>query len=305
MNLLPLTKLRYISSILLTILPSYQTCQEADLSKQIHFNTYVDRGIFWNECNSKILATNKKKQDKWIYLLFRALPPDFETFFKVMNGYNIGFVGNTIYLVGSSPKFLEPGSYSRNPWYKFKSPIKIVTSSPELPRETLSTHSRKYTQRLFSNIRKEYIKKGQDPNTYKPTPYGLAMEFNDSLGALAELKRRIPPRLYCERMIAIGIGGFWDTKHQDLQLTLQRLVRQDIQLATFVLEKYTDDEIASFFYFLFDGPHPEDRESFYQQACDYFSEPSSRNNRLLNLVKKAYEQSEIDTDKYFYNWFEE
>eukprot|EP01132_Coremiostelium_polycephalum_P005883 gene5883-7323_t len=297
-------KSSYTLSIMLVLLSSYKTFQEADLSNKIRFNTYVDRGIFWNECHFRILESEGKERKKWIFLLFKALPTNFETFFKIMNGHEIGFIGDTLYSVGDTLEVSNPEPHPLiNPWSKFKPTFKKVPTVSDLPREELSAHNKKYTEKLFNRIREQCIKEGEDLSTYNPIPYGLAIEFDDSSGALSEVKRIVPPELYYERMIAIGIGGFWNSHHKDLQLTLRRLMYQDIRLAVLTLEKYTDDEIASFFYFLFDGPHPEDKKLDYKEMCAYFT--SSKNDRLLNLVRKAYKQSEIDVVKYFSGWFED
>jgi len=290
-----------IVSLVVVCLLGYQTCQQTDLSKDIHFNTCVDRGIFLNECYYKALASKGKEREKWLLLLFRALPRDFETWFKIVCGHDMGFEGDTLYVKGDTEQVLNSSIlYSRNPWSKFQPITKVVLSEEEIPREELSAHSKKYAEALFKRVQEKHIQKGEDVNYYTPTPYGISIKLDDGpKGAIAELKRIIPPKLYYERLIAMGIGGSWHYYLQDLQLTLCRLLQEDIRLVELILEQYTDDEIASFFYFLFDGPHPEDKKLNYKEACSYFSYYRSRNDRLLGLLKKSYAQQELDQPENF------
>ena len=65
----------------------------------------------------------------------------------------------------------------------------------------------------------------------------------------------MPASVYYEKLLSLGVDGFWDAADVDsLGYILCYLVRDDLLLAVQVLEKKSDDEIASFWYFLHDDP---------------------------------------------------
>jgi len=87
-------------------------------------------------------------------------------------------------------------------------------------------------------------------------------------------------------MISLGIGGFWDADAIEfMHLHLLGPLFQNTPLAINILKNKTDDEIALFFCFLFDGPHPENYQSEFEGL---HTSVEGINPRVAALMKKAY-----------------
>lgn len=109
-------------------------------------------------------------------------------------------------------------------------------------------------------------------------------------GFLPELKSVIPVEEYYEKMIGVGVGGFWDADEVTiLQIHLGNIVTENIQLSLEVLERKGEKEIRSFWYFLFDGPHPShpNKRKRYESLYLRISRLSSK---MAEQLKLAYEQ---------------
>lgn len=233
-------------------------CQENEYV-DMSFNTYIKRRLFLSEYGCKAKQSKEEDRKKYLIAYFNALPRDFETLFKIIknNCYK-----DIIYTVR------RPWSYrfSHNPWGKFHPVNKIVQSKEEIPREHIS------------NSNAQYLKNHPALGNY--------MNF---LEILPELEKIIPDTIYYEKMIGLGIGGFWDADDIGFtQLHLKDLAFfHNEELAMHILDKKTDDEIASFFYFLYDGPHPENHRSSYEIEYRHLN---TYNPRIAELLKKAYTQ---------------
>ncbi len=66
--------------------------------------------------------------------------------------------------------------------------------------------------------------------------------------------------LYYSKIIAIAIGGKWDADAIScFQYGLSKRIFENTELTASLLEKHDDAEIRGFWYFVFDGPHPENK----------------------------------------------
>jgi len=105
-----------------------------------------------------------------------------------------------------------------------------------------------------------------------------------------ELREIIPIEILYAKIISLGIGGCWDGGAIDgFQQIVCDFVFQRMVLAVSILENKTNDEITSFFYFLFDGPHPD--HPFIKRTYEVLYEQLQViNPRIAELLKKAYTQ---------------
>ena len=65
------------------------------------------------------------------------------------------------------------------------------------------------------------------------------------------------------------------------------LIYQNIPLSAKVLAKKEDREVAGLFYFLYDGPHPDNYKKGYEHL---YKELRQVNPRVASLLKLAYEK---------------
>lgn len=79
--------------------------------------------------------------------------------------------------------------------------------------------------------------------------------------SLLDSMKSIPDKEYYSKYINLAIGGAWQADNiSDFQSILYNKVYSNPDLTTSILEKYSKTEIKSFWHFLFDGPHPEDKQ---------------------------------------------
>eukprot|EP01132_Coremiostelium_polycephalum_P005048 gene5048-6283_t len=189
--------------------------------------------------------------------------------------------------------------YSHNPWSKFQHIFKEYMLEEVIPKENASSTRLKF---FYRNAR-DYEKKNKKKSVYVDLlPYRLGAPIGWDIKILDWLENTIPSKLYYEKLISLGIGGVWDEQTRYLLVGIRQLVvKKNLPLSIEILEKYTDDEIASFFYFLFDGPFPEDTAYNYHYLYDSLKE---NNPRIAGLIKKAYEQEELDAKDNFQRWEE-
>lgn len=98
----------------------------------------------------------------------------------------------------------------------------------------------------------------------------------------------IPQKDYYSKYINLAIGGTWQADNiSDFQSSLYNKVYSNPSLTTSILEKYSQADIKSFWHFLFDGPHPEDKqikESFEK----LYKKINSLNKEMAETMKDEY-----------------
>ena len=146
-----------------------------------------------------------------------------------------------------------------------------------------------------SRLRTESIRViyGSHEITYPPDLQSSGYMLHD---ILTELYNVVPIEEYYKKKIGVGVGGFWEADAVGaLSHHLWKLIPENVALSIKVLEEYEDKEIRSFWYFLYDGPHPEHRlnrehyEALHPRVRDL-------NPEVAEQLKLAYEQllSEYD-----------
>ncbi|MDN5355826.1 MAG: hypothetical protein PWQ43_768 [Rikenellaceae bacterium] len=93
---------------------------------------------------------------------------------------------------------------------------------------------------------------------YRPpidTLYTLYFESYNHLNLFCELRNVINKEDYYKKIIKLGIGGYWDADAINyLQHCIDICINENLPLTIKTLKSFTDDEIESFWYFIFDGP---------------------------------------------------
>mgnify|MGYP001803446814 CR=1 FL=1 len=226
------------------------------------FINYVDQDLALNEYARLAKESEGKKKKRYLRLFFKALPRAIATFFK-MTHYSTevdlmeGFRDNVYYST-----VCHYYRYPHNPWGHFHLELRDNCPEEEIPVLPISGKFPRYKERAYFT----------------------------SIHILPEVQAVVPAAIYYEKLLSLGVGGFWDTDDITfLGMHISQLLYQDIALAVQVLEKKSDDEIASFWYFMYDHSHPGneyDRE-FY---ADIFKATMPLSPRVAGLMKKAYDQ---------------
>lgn len=97
----------------------------------------------------------------------------------------------------------------------------------------------------------------------------------------------IPKDIYYNKYIDICVGGYWQADHINEAFGIAKRIENDTQAICSELIKRTDEEILSVFRFIFDGPHPADKEN----KKDYnflLSKLKNTNYRLAELLSESY-----------------
>ena len=142
-----------------------------------------------------------------------------------------------------------------NPWGTFY-PGKVLV--PEKPEKTTS----KFT---ISRPWKEVLEARLAQNKFLAECYKkdgrLPIELGGFSFAFKGLEEVIPEEAYYRKLLAVSIGAFWDMSNAivSFQRELWIFVQNNLPLFVKILDEYSDDEIASIFYFMYDGMHPADK----------------------------------------------
>lgn len=109
-------------------------------------------------------------------------------------------------------------------------------------------------------------------------------------GFLPKLKAVIAADEYYEKMLGVGVGGFWDADEVNhLGHHLKEIVTENIKLSVEVLRKKDAKEIMSLWRFLYDGPHPGHRLN-RKHFAELYPRVRDIDPNIAEQLKLAYEQ---------------
>jgi hypothetical protein len=99
----------------------------------------------------------------------------------------------------------------------------------------------------------------------------------------------IPKADYYNKYINICVGGVWEADHIVHAFDFEDKLINDTHVACTELSKRTDEDIASVFRFIFDGPHPQNLRSkvIYKRLLPRLNSYSARLGKLLT---RSYKQ---------------
>ena len=113
---------------------------------------------------------------------------------------------------------------------------------------------------------------------------------------LPELYAVIPIEDYLQKMIRVGIGGRWEP--DDISAFAHHLrnhVCENVDLSVEVLKAYSAKEVESFWYFMFDGPHPE--HPYKREQYEFlYQHKTLSSTHIAAPLWKAYEHLLSETD---------
>lgn len=106
----------------------------------------------------------------------------------------------------------------------------------------------------------------------------------DHLMALYKMKT-ISKEKILERYINLSKGGIWSGDNTgDLQWQAFEVIANNARSTALILKNYSKEEIGSVFYFLLDGPHPNDKDKVanYRRIRDAFVKIDNTYGRTID-----------------------
>ena len=97
-----------------------------------------------------------------------------------------------------------------------------------------------------------------------------------------------------EKVIKIGIDGKWEEADSIymLQDSIYDLIKKNSNKTKELLGSLPDEKAASFWYFLFDAPHPTDKEN--AKRIELMKKVLGKESRQSKLLSEQYEKLKID-----------
>lgn len=243
-----------ISIIMIGIGLVFQRWYKHKVYGDMKIETLEDRMRAMNYYAKKLQENQGKEKQINCINFFRVFPSDFRTFFKLFHRV----YDDTIYFdrIGSSYIF------SHNPWGDFHPIEKVVPTKEDIPKE---------------------------PPAKLNFPDFKVWCYNNENDILDEVQPYIQEEIYYKKMISVGMGGFWDSDSVTFLIWhITGLMFQNTKLATKILSSYTDDEIASFWFFLFDGPAPSHPDKV-KWKNELYDKIQKINPRVAKQIERAYE----------------
>lgn len=97
---------------------------------------------------------------------------------------------------------------------------------------------------------------------------------------------------FAQRTIEISLKGSWEADAINyFQYGLRNNTKSNIELYCKLLSKYSDDDIYSFWYFYFDGPHPENVKPDYESLL---AEVKQHNAKIAGLMECAFKKLRLE-----------
>lgn len=119
----------------------------------------------------------------------------------------------------------------------------------------------------------------------------LYFESYNHLKLFCELRNVINKEDYYKKIIKLGIGGYWDADAINyLQHCIYKCINENLPLTIKTLKSFTDDEIESFWYFIYDGPLRTKNLPVNIEDIKIIDE------HIADLAKKALEKAKKNND---------
>ncbi len=101
------------------------------------------------------------------------------------------------------------------------------------------------------------------------------------------------------KIIEVGINGKWDADNiEEFQNLTYAEVKKYPNETKKILDNLSDKKAASFWYFLFDGPHPSDKENVgnFESLIKLLGEKSTQSKLLSEQFQKLLKEEKEDKD---------
>ena len=120
----------------------------------------------------------------------------------------------------------------------------------------------------------------------------------DGGGKQIELFKRlgsVPPEEYYQKYVDISIGGVWEADNIQGAFGFGERLTSDTKNACLYLSMRSNEEIVSLFHFLFDGPHPDDKDALAEFETLH-KIVAAESERLGKLMESAYAMLLAESD---------
>ena len=231
----------------------------ADIAVDEEFSSMMDQRIALFEYSRRVLESEGEETPKHLFAYFKAFPRKFKTFFQITHSE---YIGDVLVLFSADDVSCEC-DYS-NPWGTF------YPGKTAVPEDTeISANKFKASEQWQKMLEARLIQYDFLLKNYKESGM-LPIMLGGFLDGFKGLRKVIPEEVYYRKMLSVSVGAFWDMSDEivDLQHELWILLHENLPLFVKILDEYSDDEIASIFYFMHDGMHPEDK-CIKPSSCPY------------------------------------
>jgi len=273
---------------LLVVLPRFYH----GLDKDEQFKTVIDRKLALHAYAERADESEGKERERYLQLYFKAFPRDFETFYKMAVGIAEYCHGDYYYTINGNMGFTG----FTNPWSSYVPIQKDVPTRADRPWEypTKNKHLKYFQERFEKGDYPQWVKDlgipGEEYRTLLLTLYHRPKPDRGWLpDILDDVETVIPKEIYYEKMLSAGVGGFYEADDVDaFRMHVTSLFYNEMPLAIKIMKRKRPREIASFFYFLFAGPHPDNYQEQYEVTYD---ELLKHDADMAFLLKAAYEEA--------------
>ena len=126
---------------------------------------------------------------------------------------------------------------------------------------------------------------------------GLYAQYPDHFAFFFECPE-VGEREKIDKVIALGAGSKWDeaVPIDDFGELAFDLIRNNSVAAKEILDKLPDDKAGSFWYFLFDRPHPSDKENL--QKVGSLKDSLGKDSKQSKLLEEQYQKLKVDWSKH-------
>jgi len=108
----------------------------------------------------------------------------------------------------------------------------------------------------------------------------------DHLNTFANLNS-VEIKTYLRKLIYISKDGKWDADAIGmLQHFMQENLRNNLDICVTILNELSEEETRGFWYFFYDGPHPDNYQDIYEPLYKNLNE---KDPRIAGLMKQSYE----------------
>lgn len=168
-----------------------------------------------------------------------------------------------------------------------------ITNTPVI-QNSIKKKAQKMKELYEDKNCKEFFK--TFPNTFQE--FSKLYEFDDKKGEYKPYSNpdyityffscpEVPSRERLKKSIEIGINGKWEADFISMfQDSTFKLVKDQTKEAKEILDNLPDEKASSFWYFLFDGPHPNNEKEGVDLLVNLLGKDSNQSKLLLKQFKK-------------------
>lgn len=180
-----------------------------------------------------------------------------------------------------------------------------VTNTPQVKEDKLEQAAKKLVELYDNKNCSEFI--NAFPNTFEDLNqlYGyedgkggriLFSKFPEHFSYFFDCSE-VSDREKLNKVINIGIGGKWEADTiETFQDSTFNLVKNHLIQTKEILENSPDEKAASFWYFLLDGPSPNDKEKI--KKVDLLSNLLGKKSKQSKILLEQYQKVRVDWKDY-------